>query len=205
MTTIHPAEPPAKIAVVRAALEDVFSTAALASASPLLPPAQPTLSGHAKIVVAGRLGTGKTELIQAVLGRPDLLPVGPTLIAVHIVAADSDEALRVHLFDGSIVINELDQRWQWLHSNFNGHPTRWGSPRLGDELELAPSVEAVDSLEMLLDEPRLARMSLVDTPGVVEDGTYWPVDTALRAAAAREAALHDATALVLVIIGRCAK
>jgi hypothetical protein len=58
-------------------------------------------------------------------------------------------------------------------------------------------VEAVDSLvEVLLDEPRLARMTLVDTPGMVAAGTYWPVDTARRSAAATCAAIRHATALV---------
>ena len=56
----------------------------------------------------------------------------------------------------------------------------------------------MDLLEVLLDEPRLARITLVDTPGIPANRTYWPVDTQARAAAATYAAVNDATALVFV-------
>jgi GTP-binding protein EngB required for normal cell division len=199
MTTSDPAGRLSEVADLRRALETVFRDHNVAGAQRLLPPAEPPAADRAKIVVVGRMGTGKTSLINAVLRRPGFLFPQATLTAVTVAAADTAQ-VRVHCFDGSIVIDDdLDHLNWWLSSNFAGYPqhkgTRPGLPKWGP---LVPSVEAVDFLEVLLDEPRLARMTLVDTPGIPANRTYWPVDTQARAAAATYAAVNDATALVFV-------
>jgi GTP-binding protein EngB required for normal cell division len=199
MTTSDPAGRLSEVADLRRALETVFRDHNVAGAQRLLPPAEPSAADRAKIVVVGRMGTGKTSLINAVLRRPGFLFPKATLTAVTVAAADTAQ-VRVHCFDGSIVTDDdLDHLNWWLSSNFAGYPqhkgTRPGLPKWGP---LVPSVEAVDLLEVLLDEPRLARMTLVDTPGIPANRTYWPVDTQARAAAATYAAVNDATALVFV-------
>jgi GTP-binding protein EngB required for normal cell division len=200
MTTSDPAGRLSEVADLRRALETVFRDHNVAGSQRLLPPAEPPAADRAKIVVVGRMGTGKTSLINAVLRWPDFLFFpDPTLTAVTVAAADTAQ-VRVHCFDGSVVIDDdLDHLTWWLSSNFAGYPQhkgpRPGLPKWGT---LVPSVEAVDLLEVLLDEPRLARMTLVDTPGIPANRTYWPVDTQARAAAATHAAVRDATALVFV-------
>jgi hypothetical protein len=200
MSTTDPPGWPSQVADLRCALEAVFRDHNVAGALRLLPPGEPSSEDRAKIVVVGRMGTGKTSLINAVLRWPDFLFFpDPTLTAVTVAAADTAQ-VRVHCFDGSVVIDDdLDHLTWWLSSNFAGHPQRRGSwPGLPKWGPLVPSVEAVDLLEVLLDEPRLARMTLVDTPGIPANRTYWPVKTQSRAAAATHAAVNDATALVFV-------
>jgi hypothetical protein len=130
MTTTDGAGLPFEIGDLRRALEAVFTHHAVPGALHLLPPAEPPSENRAKIVVVGRGGTGtqghggtgKTSLINAVLRRPDFLFPEPTLTAVTVTAATAAE-VRVHCFDGSVVIDDdLDHLDRWQHSNFNGNP-----------------------------------------------------------------------------------
>jgi hypothetical protein len=199
MSTTEPPGWPSKVADLRRALEAVFNDHDVAGALQLLP-GEPSAEDRAKIVFVGRMGTGKTSLINAVLRWPDFLfSPDPTLTAVTVAAAETAQ-VRVHCFDGSVVIDDdLDHFTWWLSSNFAGYPQHRGSsPGSRQPGPLVPSVEAVDFLEVLFDEPRLARMTLVDTPGIPANRRYWPVHTQARAAAATHAAFHDATALVFV-------
>src|ERR1700677_5202359 len=145
MTTSDPAGRLSEVADLRRALETVFRDHNVAGAQRLLPPAEPPAADRAKIVFVERMGTGKTSLINAVLRWPDFLFFpDPTLTAVTVAAADTAQ-VRVHCFDGSVVIDDdLDHLTWWLSSNFAGHPRRRGLwPGLAKRGPLVPSVEAV--------------------------------------------------------------
>jgi Dynamin family len=123
----------------------------------------------AKVVVVGSVNAGKTALINAVLDRPGLLPIRPTT-TYFAVGAGQPERVRIHLSDGSVVTD--------------------APQALSDQLDRCGDGAAVEHVEVLLDEPRLAGMTLFDTPGVggLDDG----------AAAVTLTALEQATALIFV-------
>jgi Dynamin family len=124
---------------------------------------------RAKVVVVGAVNAGKTALINAVLDRPDLLPIQPTT-TYFAVGAGRPEGVRIHLSDGSVVTD--------------------GPQALRDGLDRSIDGAAVEHVEVLLAEPRLAGMTLFDTPGVGGlDGGAGQVTLA---------ALEQATALVFV-------
>ncbi|MGK8558148.1 dynamin family protein [Nocardia gipuzkoensis] len=125
-------------------------------------------SDRANVVVVGELSTGKTSLINALLNRPTLLPVTPTTAYVAL-GGDSREKVHAHYDDGRTSIGQLAHLDTYL---------------------AARADERVDHVEVFLDDPRLAQLTLFDTPGV--GGT----DSAARQLTL--AALRRATAAVFV-------
>ena len=124
--------------------------------------------GRAKIVVVGEINSGKTSLINSLLGRPGLLPTTPTNTYVA-VGSGMREELRLHLTGGTAVSHDVSEAAQIL------------GPLAGEDITHA---------EILLDEPTLAELTLFDTPGV---GGRDSAPTAVTLAA-----LEHATALVFV-------
>lgn len=123
---------------------------------------------RANIVVVGEPSTGKTSMINALLGRSDLLPVRPTASYIA-VGGDRTSSVRAHYSDGRTTS--------------------------GDETHLAALLaedadERPERVELTVTEPRLAGLTLFDTPGV--GGT----DSAL--AQLTLTAVQQATALVFV-------
>lgn len=123
---------------------------------------------RANIVVVGEPSTGKTSMINALLGRADLLPVRPTASYVAI-GGDQIPSVRAHYADGRTTS--------------------------GDETHLAMLLgedgdERAERVELMVADPRLAGMTLFDTPGV------GGIDSGL--AQLTLAAVQQATALVLV-------
>ena len=161
------------ISDLRRALDDVFLRLGAEGARRALPPLRPVAADRAKVVVIGEVGSGKTSLINAFLGRPELLPVQPTSQYVAIGAGQpgQPETVRVHFSDGRVETGEPDALRRLLQS------------ASGDEV-------TIDHAEVLLDEPRLANMTLFDTPGVLGLDT---TTTELTLSA-----LNQATALVFV-------
>ena len=124
--------------------------------------------GRAKIVVVGEINSGKTSLINSLLGRPGLLPTTPTNTYVA-VGSGVREELRLRLTGGTAVSHDVSEAAQIL------------GPLAGEDITHA---------EILLDEPTLAELTLFDTPGV---GGRDSAPTAVTLAA-----LEHATALVFV-------
>lgn len=123
---------------------------------------------RAKIVVVGEINSGKTSLINSLLGRPGLLPTTPTNTYAAVGAGTPDE-LRVHLTGGRLVSHDVAETARVLGT------------LAGEDITHA---------EILLDEPMLAELTLFDTPGV------GGVDSA--AVSTTLAALEYATAVVFV-------
>jgi signal recognition particle receptor subunit beta len=168
MSRANPPDLDAGVADLRRDLEATFVDHGVDAALGQLPPAAPAPSDRAKIVVVGEVGAGKTSLINTLLERPDLLPIRPTTSYVA-VGAGHPEAVRIRLTDGTVVTDEPKALRRWLDENTDA---------------------AVQHIEMLLNDPRLAGITLFDTPGV------GGLDDA--AAAMTLAALEQATALVFV-------
>jgi hypothetical protein len=135
---------------------------------------------NASVVVVGETSTGKSALINALVGRPDLLPVGPdvTTIAHVIVRYGQPDAMTVYRED------EDGQRSQV-------HPPDLDVAAWASVKENPDNAKHVRAVEVLLDEPTLASgLTLIDTPGV------GGLDTANGRVTL--AALRDADALVFV-------
>jgi GTPase Era involved in 16S rRNA processing len=150
-------------------LAQVFRAHGAVAALKHLSSIHPGPADRAKVVVVGAVNAGKTALVNAVLDRPDLLPIRPTT-TYFAVGAGQPERVRIHLSDGSVV---TDTR-RALH----------------DRLDHSIDDAAVEHVEVMLDEPGLEAMTLFDTPGVggLDDG----------AAQATLTALEQATALLFV-------
>ncbi|MBB5166982.1 dynamin family protein [Mycobacterium sp. AZCC_0083] len=123
---------------------------------------------RANIVVVGEPSTGKTSMINALLGRADLLPVRPTASYVAI-GGDQIPSVRAHYADGRMTS--------------------------GDETHLAMLLgegadERAERVEIMVADPRLAALTLFDTPGV------GGIDSGL--AQLTLSAVQQATALVFV-------
>jgi hypothetical protein len=195
MTDTEPAVTESQLAELRSKLEEVFTTYELRDAKDLLLSAEAASLGHARIVVVGQIGKGKTSLINAVLGRPGLLPVplpehdghatrSATRCYVGVGAAsDGHEEVRVHLSDGSCAIDAPAALHYWLSANADGSDAV-------AHADVPLGTATVKHVEVLLDDPLLNRMTLFDTPGV------GGLDAAADAVTLE--ALRDATALVFV-------
>ncbi|MEZ0352088.1 dynamin family protein [Mycobacterium sp. pR1184] len=126
-------------------------------------------SERAKVVFLGEVGAGKTALINAVLGRADL-PVQPTRL-LYAVGGGSPEEARVGLADGRTeTVGVADIASATVRRD--------------------PADGVVDFVEVVIDDPMLAQLTLFDTPG------FGGLDTA--AASTTLAALDGAAALVFV-------
>lgn len=169
MTSAQPDDFASRIAGIGDELAAMFVAHNLGAALAQLPPALSAPSDRAKIVVVGEVGSGKTELINALLDRPGLLPTGPTK-TYYAVGAGQPEAVRIHLAGGGVVVDEPQN--------------------LRDLLHRCSQDAAIDNVEVVLDEPGLEAMTVFDTPGV------GGLDDA--AAQITLAALEQATALVFV-------
>lgn len=162
--------PGADVAGLRRDVHNALAAVGAEMALRWLPPEHHLPADRAKVVVVGEVGTGKTALINALLGRPDLLPTTTTRTYVGVGAGDHDE-LRVHLRGGEVITGPLTDIGQWMHD----------AQRRSDQ---------VAHIEVLLAEPWLAELSLFDTPGVAGG------DPAAHALTLQ--ALQEATALIFV-------
>lgn len=150
---------------LRSLLPDVGAGAALQR---LTIGAGASAGSRANIVVVGEPSTGKTSMINALLGRADLLPVRPTASYVAI-GGDQIPSVRAHYADGRMTS--------------------------GDETHLAALLgegadERAERVEIMVADPRLAGLTLFDTPGV------GGIDSGL--AQLTLTAIQQATALVFV-------
>jgi hypothetical protein len=125
-------------------------------------------SSRANIVVVGEPSTGKTSMINALLGRADLLPVQPTASYVAI-GGDRIPSVRVHYADGRMTSADETHLAMLLGEGADERPER---------------------VELTVADPRLAGMTLFDTPGV------GGIDSGL--AQLTLTAVQQATALVFV-------
>ncbi|HSZ47072.1 MAG TPA: dynamin family protein [Streptosporangiaceae bacterium] len=103
------------------------------------------------VVVVGEPGTGKSSLINALLGDADLLPVGHRAGtgAYCVLRYGPHARVRVHLPDGQVLTAPQDQWRAWLqrHGRSDAEPRpAW--------------------IEVELPDTRLEGLQLVDTPGV---------------------------------------
>ncbi len=158
-----------KIGALAADLDTVYTNHEMQLALRQLPSATRQPSERAKIVFIGEVGAGKTALVNAVLARTDL-PVLPTRLPFA-VGAGSPERVRLGLVDGrteTVGVEEL----------------------ASVTAERDPADVAVDFVEVIIDDPMLAQMTLFDTPGV---GGLDPATTSMTLSA-----LESAAALVFV-------
>jgi hypothetical protein len=151
-------------------LEAVYEDFAIPAATRQLPPPDPETPQRAKIVVVGEVRAGKTALINAILGRGELLPMTPTRQFVMVGAGEHDH-VRVQLADGQTDTHGIDE----LNAAVS-------AAELPDK--------AIAHVEVLLDEPMLTEMTLVDTPGL--GGVEFDATPAALLA------LEDATAVIFV-------
>jgi len=157
------------IAALRTDLDTIYRNHEIPSAQRQLPPPQPRALDRARIVVIGEVNAGKTSLINAVLARPELLPVTQTRQFLAVGAGAPEQAL-IHLVDGRTTRCPPDQLAGLLQ-----HDTDTGTD--------------IDHIDLMLDDAFLANLTLFDTPGV---GGLDPETTS-----ATLSTLDGATALVV--------
>lgn len=106
-----------------------------------------TLDAPLQLAVAGAVSSGKSTLINALLGRP-------------VAAVDAGECTRIvtwyeHGDDGEVLVDTTDGAV---------HATRLQDGRVPERLPVP--VEQVRRLRVRLDEPWLRSVTLIDTPGL---------------------------------------
>ncbi|MGW5153339.1 dynamin family protein [Rhodococcus koreensis] len=153
---------------LRSALEAILRDIGADSVQHRLGPRPAGGGDSAKVVVVGEVQTGKSSLINALLGRPDLLPVDVGASALVAVGSGAPERIRAHLGDGHVVTDGLDHLDRYLREN----PAE------------------VSRVDVRIDDPRLTELTLLDTPGTGGMNA--------AAARATRTALDDATALMFV-------
>lgn len=158
------------IAALRAELDTLYRNHELPTARTQLPSATPRAQDRARIVVIGEVDAGKTSLINATIGRLDLLPTQSTRQFVAVGHGPPGQ-VHVHFADG--------------------HTDNMAANQLGGLLaRYRVDGEAIDRIEVLLDDEFLSGLTLFDTPGV------GGLD--LHTTSATLSALDGATALVFV-------
>ncbi|SDK57815.1 Dynamin family protein [Glycomyces sambucus] len=118
------------------------------------------------VTVCGEYSRGKSSLVNALIGRPDLLPVGirATTSAIATVrwGAEAKAAVRIEEEDGRPVEQPVP------FAALARYGSQHGNPR---------NRERVRSLDVAVPSPLLRRgLVLVDTPGI---GTLYPEHTAI--------------------------
>ncbi len=154
---------------LRQQLEELLPTVGAEAALRRLGPAPAAATDRANIVIVGESDTGKTSLVNALLGRPGLMPVVPSSAYVAIGGTATAEA----------------------HAYYaDGHASE-GDLSLVSEVHTAVPDDRPERVEIGLDDPRLARLTLFDTPGVggIDGGA---TELTLKA-------LQSATALVFLV------
>lgn len=132
---------PADIAGLRARLGAVLADIGDDSVARWLGPARTLIGDRARVVVTGEIQAGKTSLINALLNRPDALPVnadgtaGGSYTAVN---HGAPQRLVVELADGTIT----------------------------DDGRVATGSADAIRAELVVDEPRLSGLTVLDTPGI---------------------------------------
>jgi predicted GTPase len=159
-----------EIAALCADLEQLYRDHEVDVAEEWLRLARALPAYRARVAVVGEVGAGKTALINAALGRAGLLPVQPTRHFVG-VGAGEPEGVRLHLADGGCETVGLEEL-------------------AGAMSSLDRESAAIDHIEVLLDEPTLAGLTLFDTPG------FGGLDAKTTSNAI--SALEDATAVIFV-------
>lgn len=160
---------PADLAALRESLQSLLPEVGAGAALQRLTTGAGAVAGsRANLVVVGEPSTGKTSMINALIGRPDLLPVRPTVSYVAI-GGDRIPSVRAHYADGRTT---------------NGDETHLAM-LLGDGVD-----ERAERVELMVADPRLAGLTLFDTPGV------GGIDSGL--AQLTLTAIQQATALVFV-------
>jgi GTPase SAR1 family protein len=165
---------PADVDGVRAKLRDVLVGIDAGSRLRLLDSAKVIAGDCAKVVFAGEIQTGKSSLINALLNRVDLLPVGAggaTTATYVAVAGGATEGIQVELRDGHTATDDLTavDRYTSTHGG-----------QVGEIIRAA----------VLVDEPELSTLTVIDTPGIGNpDAAFGRLTLD---------ALGDATALVFV-------
>lgn len=155
------------LAALRASLQSLLpDVGAGAALQRLTNGAGASVGSRANIVIVGEPNTGKTSMVNALLGQADLLPIRPTASYIAI-GGDRTPSVRAHYGDGRIT---------------SGDETHLDVLLDGDERP--------ERVELMVADPRLAGLTLFDTPGV--GGT----DSAL--AQLTLTAIQQATALVFV-------
>lgn len=165
---------PADVDGVRAKLADVLTAIDDGARLDLLASAATRTGDLATVVFAGEIHTGKSSLINALLDRSDLLPVGTgqaTTTTYVAVTHGAPERLQAELRDGHIVSDTVTSVGRYASSQ-------------GDQ------VGEIVRATVLVDEPQLAMLSVIDTPGIGNP------DVAFGRLVLD--ALTDATALVFV-------
>lgn len=104
----------------------------------------------ASVVVVGERAAGKSALINALLGRPDLLPTGADGATgpCYLISSADDPGVSVHRRDEATVAVEADDMAEYLE--------RYGR---------SDSPKMAAWLDVRLADPRLDGLQIVDTPG----------------------------------------
>lgn len=157
------------VAQLRAQLEELLPTVGAATALRRLGPAPTDTGGRANIVILGEPSTGKTSLVNAIVGDPGLLPVVPSTSYIA-VGGLPDVTVRAYYPDGRSVSGDLALIRGALAADADDRPER---------------------IEAGIPHPRLTGLTLFDTPGV------GAMDCAATELALR--AVELATAVVFVV------
>lgn len=150
-------------------------TSELAGESGLRAPTSPAGEGRPTAIFVGEPGRGKTSLINALLGRPLLLPEGDDGLPCYVVVRHGPPSALLHLTGmGDVVELELERLGEWFEGGKDSQMVAW--------------------LEVRLEVPLLQSLDLVDTPASAAAN--------LKDASATVHALGQTDVLVFVADGR---
>src|SRR4051812_6671674 len=133
------------LAALRESLHSLLSDVGAGAALQRLTTGAGTSAGsRTNIVVVGEPNTGKTSIINALLNQADLLPVQPTVSYVAIGGSEIP-SVRAHYIDGRMTSGDETHLPMLLGEGGDERPER---------------------VEITVADPRLAGLTLFDTPGV---------------------------------------